>query len=587
MEPEKKAAPPGRKYLIFTAEILILILILLGTVWIVNKLKKPGQMTVIESQAMDMTTMIPPVGSFPVSTSTVISKKLMAKASTYGTIVAYNEVDIYPRVTGRLVYMPFYPGDRVQAGELLAELDRAELMSRVNEAAMGARVAEGEKASLKEKKESLAFERKAASHEEKVNQAELKDVQADLQYWKGEYEREKTLYAEGAISKDEFQMEEAKYRSALAREEAAVNKIFAARNRLDSITHQEYAVGADLQKQQSAVEQAMATKETASIIQGYTRIQAPFPALIMSRQAAPGALLSPGTSILKIADIRKVRVQALLSEKDLSQISRGSTLEYAVSGDSAKWRTASVTSIFPSIDPKARTGIVEAIVDNDRGILLPGAYVHVRVTLKKELSAVAVPSRAVVPSMDVQNHPGLWIVRDDGEGKVTQYTCSMHPQIISDLKGLCPICKMELIPRKHTGGLHAYIVPVRTGLSDGDYTQILEGVKDGDVVAVDGIEDLQNGAAVFPTKWGAEGPEELPPPPGGMPGHQHGTSTEMPGMPGMEPPSPSPPGVTPSVPTDRTKKPAGKNLYTCPMHPEVISDAPGRCPKCGMDLVPK
>ena len=28
-------------------------------------------------------------------------------------------------------------------------------------------------------------------------------------------------------------------------------------------------------------------------------------------------------------------------------------------------------------------------------------------------------------------------------------------------------------------------------------------------------------------------------------------------------------------------------LYTCSMHPEVISDRPGRCPKCGMTLVPK
>lgn len=28
-------------------------------------------------------------------------------------------------------------------------------------------------------------------------------------------------------------------------------------------------------------------------------------------------------------------------------------------------------------------------------------------------------------------------------------------------------------------------------------------------------------------------------------------------------------------------------LYVCPMHPEVISDAPGTCPLCGMDLVPQ
>lgn len=40
--------------------------------------------------------------------------------------------------------------------------------------------------------------------------------------------------------------------------------------------------------------------------------------------------------------------------------------------------------------------------------------------------------------------------------------------------------------------------------------------------------------------------------------------------------------------TTKTKKvkPA-KVQYTCPMHPEVLSDKPGKCPKCGMDLVKK
>jgi transcription initiation factor IIE alpha subunit len=28
-------------------------------------------------------------------------------------------------------------------------------------------------------------------------------------------------------------------------------------------------------------------------------------------------------------------------------------------------------------------------------------------------------------------------------------------------------------------------------------------------------------------------------------------------------------------------------IYTCPMHPDVTSDKPGKCPKCGMDLVEK
>lgn len=32
---------------------------------------------------------------------------------------------------------------------------------------------------------------------------------------------------------------------------------------------------------------------------------------------------------------------------------------------------------------------------------------------------------------------------------------------------------------------------------------------------------------------------------------------------------------------------ATATVYTCPMHPEVTSDKPGNCPKCGMELVPK
>ena len=30
-----------------------------------------------------------------------------------------------------------------------------------------------------------------------------------------------------------------------------------------------------------------------------------------------------------------------------------------------------------------------------------------------------------------------------------------------------------------------------------------------------------------------------------------------------------------------------KVVYTCPMHPEVLTDKPGKCPKCGMDMVEK
>lgn len=39
--------------------------------------------------------------------------------------------------------------------------------------------------------------------------------------------------------------------------------------------------------------------------------------------------------------------------------------------------------------------------------------------------------------------------------------------------------------------------------------------------------------------------------------------------------------------TTKTANTTGQVVYTCPMHPEVTSDKPGTCPKCGMALVEK
>jgi hypothetical protein len=43
----------------------------------------------------------------------------------------------------------------------------------------------------------------------------------------------------------------------------------------------------------------------------------------------------------------------------------------------------------------------------------------------------------------------------------------------------------------------------------------------------------------------------------------------------------------PQSSNDSIKKDSVRTEYTCPMHPEIVTDKPGKCPRCGMDLEPK
>ncbi|KAK3604854.1 hypothetical protein CHS0354_000516 [Potamilus streckersoni] len=103
------------------------------------------------------------------------------------------------------------------------------------------------------------------------------------------------------------------------------------------------------------------------------------------------------------------------------------------------------------------------------------------------------------------------------------YTCPMHPEVISDKPGACPICKMDLVPMEQAK-------PMST-------------------------EQPAKVTYTCPMH-----PEVISDKPGACP------ICKMDLVP-MEDSHP-------------------KNAFTCPMHPEVISDKPGTCPICKMDLVP-
>ena len=145
--------------------------------------------------------------------------------------------------------------------------------------------------------------------------------------------------------------------------------------------------------------------------------------------------------------------------------------------------------------------------------------------------------------------------------KIT-YTCPMHPEIVREGPGSCPICGMDLIPREDVG----------EGMEHGAMA-----MAHGDVgMAHDPASEVaERGVATIYTC--PMHPEIVRARPGTCP------------LCGMDLVLREDSGAVAHddlAPAHESAEGAGTAAYTCPMHPEITRDAPGSCPLCGMALVP-
>src|SRR5206468_128749 len=108
---------------------------------------------------------------------------------------------------------------------------------------------------------------------------------------------------------------------------------------------------------QAGVRQAQAHVDTANVVRGYTEIRSLVDGMVTQRLISPGVLVNPGQAILKVSQIRPIRLQANVAESDLQNIRVGNRVRVRSMRDPKHVVEARVTAMFPAVDPAARTGI--------------------------------------------------------------------------------------------------------------------------------------------------------------------------------------------------------------------------------------
>lgn len=543
--------------------LLAIIGVIVGTSWAVHRFHKPGQLDVISAQAMDMSQMRPPTGAAPVALASVRQGSLADTVTYTGTVAAYNEQDISPRITGRLVSLPVYPGDPVRAGQVVAQLDTAEVAAKADQAAqearqsqLGARVAHlthhlHHQAALEQASAQVQAAQQGVSDAQaqaQADQAAIADAEAGVQsaqansdYWTTEIVREKQLADAGAVSRQEYQNEQAQAQAASAAVTQARAKVTQARATAQSAgakirvaRRQVTAAQAGVRMAQADVavaegqaaqaeagaSAAQASARQAAVVQGYGRITAPTGGIVTARPVAPGTLVQPGTTILRIAEIDRVRVQAHVAVTDLSGIRPGTPVQVIPQGDGTHGFAARVTSVFPAASDQTRTTVVEAVVPNPGHRLLPGGFVTVRISKNTAVARLLVPASAVV-SQGGQSY--IWTAGNGmaaSAGQVYECViCHIHYTAAQAAKFHYkdPMEGGKLVPLKGapsaapTTGLTAHRIAVQVGASDGTWTEVSsDALSLGTRVVTHGQAGLTEGARVVATAWGADGPKSLP-----------------------------------------------------------------------------
>lgn len=156
--------------------------------------------------------------------------------------------------------------------------------------------------------------------------------------------------------------------------------------------------------------------------QTHVTIYAPLSGTVIEKNVRLGQYIREGDQLYRIAELDPIWLYLDVYEYDIAWVRYGQPVELTLEAFAGETFGGMVTFIDPFLDDRTRTVRVRVNLKNPEQRLKAGMYASA--TIRVRLLAGAGPAPT-----------GL-------EGK---YSCPMHPEVIRDQPGKCPICKMDLI----------------------------------------------------------------------------------------------------------------------------------------------
>jgi RND family efflux transporter MFP subunit len=203
---------------------------------------------------------------------------------------------------------------------------------------------------------------------------EVRRAQADLFDAEQHYNRVRTLVDQGIGSRSEQDQAQARYQAARAAYDSSVNQ---ARNLLQEIERHKAALELQRKKLRD------------------TTVYAPFAGSVKERQVTPGSYVRVNSPLFTLVKTDPLRLRLEIPERMAPWIRNGQTAEVAVEAFENRKFDGKVWRISPTVDQTKRTFIVEALVNNAGSELKAGSYARASLPTSRIEQVRLVPARAV------------------------------------------------------------------------------------------------------------------------------------------------------------------------------------------------
>lgn len=327
--------------------------------------------------------------------SKVSKQNISTSITATGTIEPVTEVEVGTQVSGIIdkIYVDY--NSVVKKGQLIAELDKTNLLSELSSA-----------------------------------KSNMESAKSKMEYQKSNYNRYKELYSKGLVSADDYENAQLSYKQA----------------------SEEYAI------QKESVSKAQTNL-------GYAIITSPIDGIVLSKEVEEGqtvaAAMETPTLFIIAQDLTDMQVIADVDEADIGGVKDGQRVTFTVDAFPDDLFEGKVTQVRQEATEESNVVTYEVVISapNDDLKLKPGLTANVTIFTNERDGVLAVPSKALrfAPNENLLA---------EGES-------------ITDCEGKDKVWMRE--------GSNFKAVPVKIGVTNGTYTEIISGLKEGDAVLTDFI----------------------------------------------------------------------------------------------------